>query len=101
MQLPPGVDLSAYRIVQESLTNALKHAGPAEAQVTIRYGTSLLELEVCDNGAGTVASVNGSGHGLIGMRERVALYGGELEAGKRNGGGYAVQAQLPLGGGTP
>jgi signal transduction histidine kinase len=100
VQLPPGVDLSAYRIVQEALTNTLKHAGPAEALVTIRYGTSLLELEVSDNGVGTVASVNGSGHGLIGMRERVALYGGELEAGRRNDGGYAVRAQLPLGGRT-
>jgi signal transduction histidine kinase len=99
LQLPPGIDLSAYRIVQEALTNTLKHAGQAHAQVTIRYGTSLLELEIRDNGSGAPASVNGSGHGLIGMRERVALYGGDLEAGPRDG-GYAVQARLPLGGGA-
>jgi signal transduction histidine kinase len=99
-QLPPGVDLSAYRIVQEALTNTLKHAGPAEAEVTIRYGTSLLELEIRDNGSGAPPRVNGAGHGLIGMRERVALYGGELEAGTPDGGGYAVAARLPLAGGV-
>ena len=101
VQLPPGVDLSAYRIVQEALTNTLKHAGSAEAVVSIRYRASLLELEIKDNGAGGPASVNGSGQGLIGMRERVALYGGELKAGRRDDTpGYAVRARLPLGGGV-
>jgi signal transduction histidine kinase len=100
VQLPPGVDLSAYRIVQEALTNTLKHAGRAHAEVVVRYAVSALELEVVDDGVGAPASVNGSGHGLIGMRERVALYGGVLEAGARNGGGYAVRARLPLVGGT-
>jgi signal transduction histidine kinase len=101
VQLPPGIDLSAYRIVQEALTNTLKHAGRAEAQVTVRYGASALELEVADNGSGAGASANGGGgHGLIGMRERVALYAGTLEAGSRNGHGYAVRARLPLGGGA-
>ena len=96
IELPPGVDLSAYRIVQEALTNVLKHAGEAEAQITIRYGGTTLELEVVDNGSGTGASGGGSGQGLIGMRERVALYGGVLETGARNGHGYTVRARLPL-----
>jgi signal transduction histidine kinase len=98
--LPAGVDLSAYRIVQEALTNALKHAGVAEAEVVLRYSPSALELEVSDNGAGAVPGPNGAGHGLIGMRERVALYGGELEAGAQAGGGYAVRTRLPLNGGA-
>ena len=96
--LPPGIDLSAYRIVQEALTNSLKHAGRAEAKIVVRYSASSLELEIVDNGAGAPASVNGSGHGLIGMRERVALYGGLLETGTTVGGGYAVRARLPLSG---
>jgi signal transduction histidine kinase len=97
--LPPGIDLSAYRIVQEALTNTLKHAGPAEAEIVVRYGSSALDLDVVDNGRGARASVNGSGHGLVGMRERTALYGGRLEAGPCEGGGYAVRARLPLAGG--
>jgi signal transduction histidine kinase len=97
VRLPPGIDLSAYRIIQEALTNTLKHAGEAEAEVTVRYGTASLEIEVVDNGSAATARVSGSGHGLIGMRERVALYGGALEAGVRNGHGYAVRARLPLG----
>jgi signal transduction histidine kinase len=96
VQLPPGIDLSAYRIVQEALTNTLKHAGLAEAEVVVRYGASMLELEVLDNGAGPGPRLAGSGHGLVGMRERVALYGGVLEAGSRNGHGFAVRARLPL-----
>ena len=94
--VPIGIDLSAYRIVQEALTNVLKHAGEAEAQITIRYGGTTLELEVVDNGSGAGASGGGSGQGLIGMRERVALYGGVLETGARNGHGYTVRARLPL-----
>jgi signal transduction histidine kinase len=74
----------------------LKHAGEAEAEVTVRYGETTLELEVVDNGSGAGAPGRGPGHGLIGMRERVALYGGVLEAGARNGHGYAVRARLPL-----
>jgi signal transduction histidine kinase len=96
--LPAGINLSVYRIVQEALTNTLKHAGPAEAEIVLRYTASALELEIVDNGSAAPANVNGSGHGLIGMRERVALYGGTLEAGTRNGGGYTVRAQLPLAG---
>ena len=94
--LPPGVDLSAYRIVQEALTNTLKHAGRARAQVTVRFGPAAVELEIADDGLGAPATVNGSGHGLIGMRERTALYGGRLDAGPRPAGGFVVRAQLPL-----
>jgi signal transduction histidine kinase len=94
--LPPGVDLSAYRIVQEALTNALKHAGRAEAEVIVRFETAAVELEILDNGIGPHTGANESGHGLVGMRERVALYGGILEAGSRNGHGFAVRARLPL-----
>jgi len=95
--LPRGIDLSAYRIVQEALTNALKHAGPATAQVNVRYGDESLELEVVDDGhGGRAANGVGGGHGLVGMRERVALYGGDLEARPQYGGGFVVRARLPL-----
>ena len=96
--LPPGIDLTAYRIVQEALTNAIKHAGPATAQVTVRYCPDALELEVADDGAGASrATGNGGGHGLIGMRERTALYGGELRVGPRDdGAGYLVRVRLPV-----
>lgn len=93
--LPPGVDLSAYRIVQEALTNSLKHAGPSHAKVRVNYGEDELELEISDDGAGN-GKGEGSGQGLIGMRERVTLYGGVFESGKRDGGGYLVRARLPL-----
>jgi signal transduction histidine kinase len=96
--LPPGVDLSAYRIVQEALTNSLKHAGGASAHVLVRYETDAVELEVVDDGPGPPPSdANGAaaGHGLIGMRERVQLFGGELDAGSRAGGGFRVWARLP------
>ena len=98
--LPPGIDLSAYRIVQEALTNTLKHAGRAQATIVVRYAQTALELEISDNGTGKSAATNGSGHGLIGMRERAALYDGALEAGSLDGGGYAVRARLPLAGGA-
>jgi signal transduction histidine kinase len=92
--LPPGVDLAAYRVVQEALTNALKHAGAARAEVLIRYGKTALELAITNDGH---VRRNGSGgHGLVGMRERVTLYGGEFHAGPRREGGYAVRATLPL-----
>jgi signal transduction histidine kinase len=99
--LPVGVDLSAYRIVQEALTNTIKHAHGQHAQVTLRYGASWLDIEVVDDGNGGPPSVDGTGHGLIGMRERVALYGGELSTGPREAGGYAVHARLPLNGTAP
>jgi signal transduction histidine kinase len=94
VELPPGVDLSAYRIVQEALTNALKHAGPARARVLVRYLEDGLELEVADDGVGS-GNGDGSGHGLVGIRERVAVLGGDLEAGPASNGGYAVRALLP------
>ncbi len=93
--LPPGVDLSAYRIVQEALTNTLKHAGPSHARVAIHYRSDEIELEISDDGVGNVNG-DGSGQGLIGMRERVALYSGVLHSGRQNGGGYLVRARLPL-----
>lgn len=93
--LPHGPDLSAYRILQEALTNARRHAGPANAQVTLRYRDDALEIEVLDDGPG-MRNGSGGGHGLIGMRERVAVFGGELETGPRAGGGFAVRATLPL-----
>lgn len=95
--LPVGIELSAYRIVQEALTNALKHAGNAQASVVVRYGADSLELEIVDDGAGdTQAAVGGGGHGLVGMRERVALYGGRLDAGRSTSGGFSVRVLLPV-----
>jgi signal transduction histidine kinase len=98
--VPAGVDLSAYRIVQEALTNAVKHAGPAHAQVVVGYRDQEVAVEVIDDGRGTVTSASdgrvGTGHGLIGMRERVAAFGGDLEVGPRPGGGFRVAARLPL-----
>jgi signal transduction histidine kinase len=94
--LPPSVDVSAYRIVQEALTNVRKHAGPAHAEVTVRYATDALEVEVRDDGRGASVPRNEGGHGLLGMRERVALCGGDLQAGPRPGGGWRVRARLPL-----
>jgi signal transduction histidine kinase len=93
--LPPGVDLSAYRIVQEALTNSVKHAGPARASVRVRCGEQALEVEVVDDGRGPRPG-HRPGHGLDGMRERTALLGGELNAGPAPGGGFAVRARLPL-----
>jgi signal transduction histidine kinase len=93
--LPPGIDVSAYRILQEALTNVLKHAGPAEASVVVRYGVREVEVEVTDDGRGAPAG-NGAGYGLAGMRERVQLHGGTLEAGRASGGGFVVKARLPL-----
>jgi signal transduction histidine kinase len=96
-ELPVGLELSAYRIVQEALTNALRHAGDATATVRIRYGPEALELEIVDDGTGRTGPVAGGGHGLVGIRERVALCGGRLDAGRRAGGGFAVRVLLPLG----
>jgi signal transduction histidine kinase len=96
--LPRSLDQSAYRIIQEALTNALRHAGGATAQVAVRYGQDRLELEVADDGCGSPRTRNrlGGGRGLIGMRERVALFGGDLEAGPRAAGGFVVRCRLPL-----
>jgi signal transduction histidine kinase len=93
--LPLALELSAFRIVQEALTNALKHAGPANARVTVRYQEGAVELEVADSGSGP-AGVQGTGHGLVGMRERAAMFGGELQAAPSDGGGFIVRARLPL-----
>jgi signal transduction histidine kinase len=95
--LPTGIDLAAYRIVQEALTNTLKHAGTTPTEVHLRWGEDELELEILDRGGvGTARNGAGGGHGLVGMAERVRLYGGELEAGPRPAGGFRVRARLPL-----
>jgi signal transduction histidine kinase len=98
--LPRGVDLSAYRIVQEGLTNALKHAHATTANVTVRYALDELQIEVRDNGVGS-STTDGLGHGLVGVRERVKIYGGEMSAGAANGGGFVLSTRLPLGGDRP
>jgi len=95
--LSPGVDLSAYRIVQEALTNVLKHAGTASVEVTVRYANDAVQVEVCDDGRPREPTAGG-GNGLIGMRERVAMLGGEFRAGARRDGGFAVFARLPIAG---
>jgi signal transduction histidine kinase len=100
-RLPPAIELSAYRIVQEALTNVLRHAGPARAEVAVGYRDDALVLDVTDDGRGAAAGLDhppvpGSGHGLVGMRERVALFGGQLSTGPRAGGGFAVRAQIPV-----
>jgi len=92
-RLPAAVDLSAYRIVQEALTNTLKHAHAEHVHVHVRYGDTLL-LEVRDDGQGC-ANGDGTGNGLIGMKERVALLGGTIDAGSLAGGGYHVAASIP------
>jgi signal transduction histidine kinase len=96
-ELPVGLELSAFRIVQEALTNALKHAGSgAHATVMVSYGADSLAIEVIDDGRGSPAATTGGGNGLVGMRERVALYGGRFEAARRTGGGFAVRVLLPI-----
>jgi signal transduction histidine kinase len=92
--LPQALDLSAYRIVQEALTNTLKHAGSASAEVTVRYRPGAVELEISDTGNGGNGNGLGTGHGLVGMRERVAMFGGELETRRRAEGGFSVRARL-------
>jgi signal transduction histidine kinase len=99
--LPAAVDLSAYRIVQEALTNALRHGGAAPALVVVRYGVDHLEIEVTDEGRGVPAAVPAGaattvGHGLVGMRERVSIFGGEFDAGPRPEGGFGVSARIPI-----
>jgi signal transduction histidine kinase len=92
--LSPGVDLTAYRIAQEALTNARRHAPGAEVDVELRYETDTLHLEVRDNGPGVASEANG--HGIVGMRERAEMVGGTLHAGPAAGGGFAVSADLPI-----
>ncbi len=94
--LPPGKDLAAYRVVQEALTNAIKHAGAAPTSVTVRWEAASLVLEIVDIGGSAMNGSNGSGHGLIGMEERMRLYGGSLRAGPVAGGGFEVVARMPL-----
>jgi signal transduction histidine kinase len=98
--VPPGLDLTAYRIVQEALTNVLKHAGPATVEVTIDYHPDSVGIDVVDDGRGASTAPAdgqpGDGHGLLGMRERVAVFGGRLTAGSRVGGGFQVTATLPF-----
>jgi signal transduction histidine kinase len=95
--LPAGVELSAYRIVQEALTNTLKHAGPARAEVELRYHPDLLEVRVDDDGQGS-SSLLKAGQGLVSMRQRAALLGGEVSLGPRSGTGFQVAAKLPVNG---
>ena len=94
--LPMPVDLAAYRIIQESLTNAIRHAGPAKATVSLTYSDAELLIEVADNGRGATEDMSKDGHGLIGMRERAAAAGGTMRAGSAPGGGYLVYARLPV-----
>jgi signal transduction histidine kinase len=96
--LPHAIDLSAYRIVQEGLTNALKHAHASHADVVVRYRPDELQIDVRDDGHGPSTS-DGLGHGLVGIRERVKLYGGEMNAGAANGRGFVLTTRLPLAGG--
>jgi signal transduction histidine kinase len=92
-----GIGLAVYRLIQEALTNAVKHAGPASAQVRLGFGPSALTVEVFDTGRGPAVDADRrGGHGLVGMRERVALYGGELSTGPRPGGGFRVYARIPM-----
>ncbi len=93
--VPPGVDLTAYRIVQEALTNVLKHAGPARAAVTVTYDPDAVRLRITDDGRGVNGTPTEGGHGLVGMRERVGVYGGSLSVGPQTGGGFSVVADLP------
>ena len=95
--LPASVDLAAYRLVQEGLTNTLKHAQADRAEVLVRYGNGEVEVVVADDGNG-IGGGDGGGHGLVGLRERIAVAGGELDAGPRSGGGYEVRARLPMNG---
>ncbi len=94
--IPVGIQLSAYRIVQEALTNTLRHARDARASVRIRYAGRLLELEISDDGRAEGLPGSSGGHGLVGMRERVALYGGRLSVGPQPGGGFSVHVLLPV-----
>jgi signal transduction histidine kinase len=99
-RLPDGVEHAAYRVVQEAITNAIKYAAAAPTEVHVSYGLRDLELHVGDRGpgAGAPGRIGGGGHGLVGMRERVRIFGGELHTGRRDGGGFEVRARIPLDG---
>jgi signal transduction histidine kinase len=94
-ELPVGIELSAYRVIQEGLTNALKHAASAHVRVHVHYGPGSLELEIADDGRGPSTTVPSGGHGLLGIRERVALYGGEFQTGPGSDGGFQLRVLLP------
>jgi signal transduction histidine kinase len=94
--LPPGIGLAAYRTVQEALTNTVKHAVGSSARVTVGYEPQALRLEIADSGGTASPSAAGNGRGLIGLRERLAVYGGSLEAARRPTGGFRVRAVIPL-----
>ena len=96
VHLPAGVDLTAYRLVQEALTNTVKHAGARTAQVKIRHTASHVEVEVCDDGRGVVNGDSDGGHGLTGIAERVSIYHGDLEVGPLDDGGFRLWARLPV-----
>jgi signal transduction histidine kinase len=98
--LAGGVELSVYRIVQEALTNVLKHSRATRATVTLTFRDTRLEVEIVDDGPAAANGGAATGQGIVGMRERVALLGGELETGRRSGGGFKVAARVPTGGGT-
>jgi signal transduction histidine kinase len=95
-ELPPAIELSAYRIVQEALTNTLRHAAAERATVTLRFDPEAVSVDVLDDGSAPPSAGSGNGRGLIGMRERVTTFGGQLEAGPDNGGGFRVSARLPV-----
>jgi signal transduction histidine kinase len=95
--LPAGADLAAFRIVQEALTNVRRHAGASRAEVRVAWRAGAVDVEVLDDGRGRRRTGNGDGHGLVGMRERAALYGGSVETGNRPGGGFRVAAHIPAG----
>jgi signal transduction histidine kinase len=96
VRLPAGIDLTAYRLVQEGLTNTIKHASAEHAEVCVRYATGYVEVEVADDGRGANGRGNGGGHGLLGMRERVSIYAGDLDVGPRPEGGFRLRARLPV-----
>jgi signal transduction histidine kinase len=99
VELPAGVDVSAYRIVQEALTNTMRHGNATHAEVTVRYGTDVVDIDVVDDGRGTAStSGDGPGRGLVGMHERASVLGGSVETGPDDRGGYRVHARLPLNG---
>jgi signal transduction histidine kinase len=93
--LPRALELSVFRIIQEGVTNALKHSRATRADVTIRYSSNALQIEVRDDGTGASTS-DGVGHGLVGIRERVKMYGGEMSAGTANGGGFVLSTRFPF-----
>ena len=102
-RLPPDDELCLFRIAQEALTNVVRHAGPADADLWLRYQHDAIEIELTDDGGShpspnpkPTSAGNGGGHGLVGMRERVSVYGGELDAGPQPGGGYRLRAKLPF-----